>query len=359
VSAGHFPWHETSQVRSRAREFPVRYSCDLGSFFKHNENLRCGPRSSRFVTCAKRAILPIMGHSNTAIRQLSTSRTGTVLAAGERKRRVHLYDLIRRERLITIDTILDFGGRRLAVSTNGDRVIAGAYHIDGIAAYSATDGTELWTRQDLKKVQHIRFGAGDTRVLCGFEEGPGQSLNASTGSSEQPMGDIRRAWESSFASVMFVQRNDDYAMIKGGSALKSIPKISFAVLGVCFSPSLVCITEAGGPVRAFDPATTAEVWRHTPPRGTHFLSLSYCDTNGDFVGLALEFETGKRSSIHRFAANSGAETMVSEVPSTTKAAFCLEGSQLVQSSGAVFDVGPGQQIGLLPFPAREQSDRAP
>src|SRR5882724_12685751 len=98
-----------------------------------------------------------MGQQATAVRQLATSRRGNVFAAGEFERGVHLYDLLTLERLRTIDTTLDFGGRRLAISNDGSTLIAGAYQVHGIAAYSCDTGKELWRRKDLKKVQQINF----------------------------------------------------------------------------------------------------------------------------------------------------------------------------------------------------------
>jgi hypothetical protein len=110
-----------------------------------------------------------------------------VLAAGEIRNRVHLFDLLSHKRLRMIDTTLDFGGQRLAVSTDGELVIVGAYNQYGVAAYSGVHGTEVWRRQDLKKVQNLRFGDTDLKVLCGFERGHGEVLDASNGQSGQPM----------------------------------------------------------------------------------------------------------------------------------------------------------------------------
>jgi hypothetical protein len=67
-----------------------------------------------------------MAHPSTAIRQLATSRTGRVLAAAEFERVVHLYDLTTSGHLRTLDTILDFGGDRLAISNDGKTLVVGA-----------------------------------------------------------------------------------------------------------------------------------------------------------------------------------------------------------------------------------------
>src|SRR4051794_19045303 len=153
-----------------------------------------------------------MGHQATAIRQLATSWTGRVIAAAEFERTVHLYDLATQERLRTIETTLDFGGQRLAVSNDGRRVIVGAYHVHGIAAYSCDTGAELWRRKDLKKVQHLNFNGDDSRVLCCFDSGPCESLNTQTGQSGKSLRGVRGAWESPYAPVRFLERSGGYTI---------------------------------------------------------------------------------------------------------------------------------------------------
>src|SRR5947209_6994529 len=128
-----------------------------------------------------------MQHQATVIRQLAASRRGEVIAAAEFERTVHVYDLSTLERLRTIETTLDFGGRRLAISSDGQTIIAGAYYVDGIAAYSGGTGVELWRRKDLKKVQQIELSSDDSHVLCCFETRSCEILNTKSGKSGQSL----------------------------------------------------------------------------------------------------------------------------------------------------------------------------
>jgi len=281
----------------------------------------------------------------TTIRQLAAGRTGNVLAAGEFARRVHLFDLAGRKHLLTLDATLDFGGDRLAVSNDGRTLVAGAYDRRGITAYSIPEGTELWRRGDLKRVQNVGFAPADSRVLCGFDHRPCEVLVSATGRSGATLRGVRQAWESPFSCARFMARSRGQktnAISAVDGTVRPVPKASFAVLDVAFSPSVICTSEAGGPVRAFDPSTAAELWRRTPSRG-HFLRLAYCDRLGAFVGRSWEH-------IHCISPATGTSQVILEVPSRETAIFCLSGTGLVLTSGAAFDVVRGIQVDPVPFP---------
>src|SRR5207248_2897310 len=82
------------------------------------------------------------------IRHLATSWSGSVIAAAEFERTVHVWDVAELRHLTTFPTIMDFGGTRLAITPDGKNCVAAAYHVEGVAAYAAPDGTEVWRRKD-------------------------------------------------------------------------------------------------------------------------------------------------------------------------------------------------------------------
>jgi hypothetical protein len=284
------------------------------------------------------------------IRQLAASRAGSVVAAAEFEHLVHLFDLRCLDRVRTIQTTLDFGGRRLAISDDGRIVVVGAYRVSGIAAYSSEDGRELWRRKDLKKVQKIAFSGDDSHVLCCFDSGPCATLNVATGRSGRSLRGVRGVWESPFAPVRFLERSKDYAIADLEAPIVSIPRVSFAVLDAALSPTLVCVSEAGGPVRAFDVSSGAEAWRHTPPAGTHFLRVAFCEASRSFAGVSWPFERGGQLLLQLFSREDGSPTVVADVGAETETVFCARGAQLLTSAGCLFDVASGNRVAKLPFP---------
>jgi WD40 repeat protein len=284
-----------------------------------------------------------------AIRQLASSYDGHVLAAADSESVVHLWDLQSFTCLNTIETTLDFGGSRLAIAPDGHVVAAGAYHVHGIAAYRASDGTELWRRKDLKKVQHLRFGYDAHRIFCCFDRSACESLDAASGKSGRTLRGISDLWESPFRPVRLMKRSRDFVIATDKSKIAIVPKVTFAALSAAFSESAVGISEAGGPVRLFDLSSGKQLWRHDPPKGTHFVRLAFSAAIGHFVGLLWPFERGGASSLHVFDEKSGVAHWAADVGPSTKAVFCQRGTRLVNSSGDVFSVPSGRVECRLAF----------
>jgi hypothetical protein len=74
-------------------------------------------------------------------------------ATAECEHAVEVWSLAERRLMSSFETVLDPGGRRLALLAE-DRpiVVAGAYHRHGICAYDALSGDRLWQRKELKRV---------------------------------------------------------------------------------------------------------------------------------------------------------------------------------------------------------------
>ena len=93
------------------------------------------------------------------VRHIAIARARPVAALAAFESQVAIWDLQTLRRTIEFETVLDFGGRRLALSSDGSCCIAGAYNRDGVAAYDTNTGRVLWSRRDLKKVQYVSFSA--------------------------------------------------------------------------------------------------------------------------------------------------------------------------------------------------------
>ena len=292
----------------------------------------------------------------TAIRHLAVSRDGSLLAGAEFKEVVHLYDLSSRTRLRTFNSTLDFGGSRIAVSHDGSVLAIGAYQRHGIAAYRSADGSELWRRKDLKKVQRVVFSHAGDRIYCCFDESACQKLDALNGKSGQTLRGVRDVWTSGFGPECLLECAENYVLRNEVSDVSVIPKASFAALNAAFSPISVCLSEAGGPVRAFSIETGMLLWRHDPPEGTHFLRLAYQKSNDQFVGVSWPFKNGVNCSLCRFDRDTGDSYPVVDFPSARKCVFWRNGSRLITASGAVIDVDSGRIDAILDFPPKRSKD---
>jgi hypothetical protein len=96
--------------------------------------------------------------------------------------RIQIWSWRTRQQLSEFETILDFGGRRLALTPDGGVCIAGSFH-HGLAAYSVPEGRVLWHRRDLRKVQLVTLSASGREIYCGVDGPSVQIIEAETGSS--------------------------------------------------------------------------------------------------------------------------------------------------------------------------------
>src|SRR5258708_6132927 len=124
---------------------------------------------------------------DSAIRHLATSPSGNLIAAAEFKSRVSIWNLQTQVKLSEFETVLDFGGARLAIDEVGERCVAGAYRVHGIACYNTNNGELLWQRRDLKKVQWIAILPSQNEIACGFEIAPLQILSLDNGKTLQKL----------------------------------------------------------------------------------------------------------------------------------------------------------------------------
>ena len=284
------------------------------------------------------------------IRQLAPSWSGPKAALAEEACTVHVCDIVAGTQLTTFNTVLDFGGRRLAITSDGKTVVAGAYYIEGIAGYSTADGTEIWRRKDLKKVQYIRFSLDDDKIYCGFEGKSFAVLRAATGRTITTWRGVKDVWESPFEPIRLVERRSLDLETNDGHKIASIPRATFGVLSLAFAPSLLCVSESTGPIRCLDTQQGQELWRFALPE-QHFLKVGYNEHAASFVGDCWPYQRGGPDRLYRFEPRSGAATELGELGSPTcmnpTSAFCLRGSTVLLSDGRVLDSATGDLVRKL------------
>lgn len=86
------------------------------------------------------------------IRQIACSHDGPIVAVAEFERFVQIWNVESQRCIAKVETTLDFGGRRLAITRDGLGCVVGAYHVHGVALYETKSGTEVWRRKDLKGI---------------------------------------------------------------------------------------------------------------------------------------------------------------------------------------------------------------
>ena len=283
-----------------------------------------------------------------SVRQLATSLSGPMVAAGEFEHRVHIWDVVGRKHRASIDTILDFGGHRLAITEDGLLCFAAAYHVEGIAAYSTVDGAVIWRRKELRKVQSIRPAVDGRRLFCAYDAKACHVLECESGRILRTWPGVRGVWESPYEPLTLLEKRGLVLEAQGGPKVATIARASFAVLSVAFAPGFVCVSESAGPLRCFDTKNGSEIWRATGG-GEHVLDLAFAEHAGGFVGVCWSYERSGPQTLRRFELGSGASTVLADLGPTGEFGFCLRGSRLLSSDGSLFDTGTGRRTGRLDF----------
>jgi hypothetical protein len=224
--------------------------------------------------------------------------------------------------------------------------------VEGIAGYSASDGTELWRRKDLKKTQTLRVSLDGRRVYACFDNRSCQVLNRETGKTIKTWAGVRDVWESPYQPVMLLEKRTLILQSLEERKIASIPAETFAVLCVAFGPDVVCVSESTGSLRCLDTKIGEERWRFQE-KGQHFLELAFAEQAQAFVGVCWPYERGGSFRLLRFEPQSGESSVVTELGKAGQFEFCLRGTRLLTSDGSVMDSVTGRREGMLAFPVAE------
>jgi WD40 repeat protein len=283
-----------------------------------------------------------------------------LVATGSLDQTVAVWDLSSAEKLIEFKTILDIGGQRLAIDPSGKYIVAGAYRIYGVAGYSVTDGSIVWQRKDLKKIQSLRVSSNGKRVYCGFSTGPCQVLDITSGETVESWRGVRDVYEHPCDPIRITERNK-LDVWQSGILIDSIKVTKFAILDVAFGDRSFCISECTGPVRCFDISSTKEIWRYFPiVSGSHILQLGFSNESHQYFGIEWCYEKGGFMNLFRFDQFSGATEYIRRLSETKnapgKAVFCLNGNYLLTCFGELLRVNDGKLIKYLPFPAQPAAE---
>lgn len=274
----------------------------------------------------------------------------------EFERRVRLWSFADRSLVAELDTVLDFGGHRLALceADGAPVVVAGAWERHGVCAYAA-DGTRLWQRKDLRQPQHLSPAAGGELLAACFEEGPMHVVRAGSGETVAKVRGIGRFYASRFAGVGLGEGYAEVALV-GTDDWKvrwKAPIEGFAILSAAAAPAAFAVGDvvefdSGGrsSVTCLDLAGDA-LWNWSAPADTNCAALGWDDDAAEWVGLLNHIDNERPDTLVRWSPDG---ELLSERPLDLfeDYAFLPGGRHLVTSDGAVRDTRDGSVIWQLP-----------
>ncbi len=269
------------------------------------------------------------------IRHLAVNLDGNIIAAAEFEKAVHIWNVQSATKLITLQTNLDFGGRRLAISSDGSFCAVGAYNCYGICLYSVNNGSLVWNRKDLKRVQWVDLFDGN--VIVGIDEKPLHVLDLITGNTLETVRGVKAKWISFYDDFYLLEKVGSLNLYRNNKLVALLERTSFSVLSVAFSKDKVIVSEAGGPISAYLLTSGDLVWRNYPDVGSHFLDLNYNDATSKAYGVLWSYEKGGPRFLCSIDLTSGTildKLLLNE--QTTETVFSRRGSLFVTSTGDIY-----------------------
>ena len=285
------------------------------------------------------------------IRHIACSHAGNAVAVAEFQKSIQVWDVDTKSRISHFESTLDFGGTRLAITPDGEFCAIGAYHVHGVALYRSSDGTEVWRRRDLKKVQWMQVSLDGQRILCGFEGKSFQILDLETGESQRVFRGVDEIVESSFNNVScFVRRKRDYRLVNDdGKTIAKLPQKTFAALSIAFGSGKLCISESTGTVRCFSIRDGKQIWEYDPGSGIHALELTWNANRNKFCAITNALHIGGECQLVVLDESTGKVTSKKSLGEIFRAAFCDVGTKVLCSDGTLRNSATGQIQARLAF----------
>jgi hypothetical protein len=197
---------------------------------RSQERIRCSPVWTSSIRLAVTGSIHFVKSS--AIRHLACSRSSSRIAAALFEKTVQVWDLQKREKISEFETVLSFGGKRLALDPSSEFCFAANWEKGrrgSVACYNAVNGELVWHRTDLSKTQHLQLSASSNTVWCVPDESSTKGLNATSGETLVEMRGLSDLFESPYSPCMLlVPRKRDY-ILRSRDEFR-IPRLSFAVL---------------------------------------------------------------------------------------------------------------------------------
>jgi WD40 repeat protein len=300
-----------------------------------------------------------------SIRHLAITDEPSIVAAALFEKTVQIWSCKTGKQLGEFQTMLDFGGKRLALTPDGSSCIVGAWGQRargprGLAAYSIPDGKLLWNREEIRHIQYVRLSGSGREIYCGIEGSSAHIINSATGETLERVRRATKIVGSRYTAHQLIVQTGSRYLVRGQNQFE-IPAQSFALLDAVFSPEAICLSEAKdgmgpseniGGIRLFDLATGELRWHSN--LGAKNLTFNFSDQR--FYCVAENSDDPSNRSLVRLRGDILQCDQVLALGRCWETAFSPSGNILVTVHGDVYDTATGTQTGFLGFPQRDYPD---
>ncbi|MFN3301144.1 MAG: YncE family protein, partial [Sediminibacterium sp.] len=294
--------------------------------------------ATRDGTAATRDVMP---NFMKEIRHISTSFLGNRIALAEFENLVQIFDLNTLQVISEFNSVLSYGGKRIAIDEQGEICVCGAWQRHGICGYNSNSGELIWQRKDLKRVQHLQNLRSNQQLLfANFEGSSSRIIDFRTGIDIDKIPNIINYYECKYQSIDIYDRSLSIDIIDRISK-KRIAKLdrkSFGTLDLTFNFDSLCISESAGPLSCYDLNNGKLKWRIYGGIDGHYLRICYNEHLNMFVGITWPYANGGDKKIMYINTNTGAVENEVNIKQPVETEFAMDGKFLITSNRQIIDI---------------------
>lgn len=280
------------------------------------------------------------------IRHLATEYNSDVIAVAEFESKVYIWDVCNNRMITSLDTHLDFGGERLAISSNNMHVAVGSYNRYGVSLYDYSTDKLLWTNKDLNKVHSLKFSPDGELLYAFFDTKPMHTIEARSGIVIGASSGIREIWFNRKSESCLIKSNTKLLLkqsldTKGGLIIDSE---SFAVLDCVIASERIYISESVGALMALSTSDGTEIWRVEDDDVNH-VNLQLSSDGRYLISVKRNYRTSGTLVHVVYDAVSGVVVSQNELPEEVFLTEFIHGKdKLVCSNGNVYSCVNGLDL---------------
>lgn len=275
------------------------------------------------------------------IRHIATSFNGQTIALAEFERRVQIFDIYSLQVISEFDTILDYGGKRLAISEDGSICICGCWERQGICAYEIKTGKIVWQRKDLKKVQHIQtLYADSSKFFAQFATGASRIFDINTGNDIEKITGAKYFFNSMFLEIDIIDKSRSIQIVdrQTKKAKVNIGRQTFGTLDLDIAEDCFAVSESGGPLSCYDIVSGQLKWRISTNENGHFIKVAFNKELDNFIGVTWPFMRRGKKKVKYINKNTGAIEREILINQPVEIEFALNGSVLITSDRELINI---------------------
>jgi outer membrane protein assembly factor BamB len=248
-------------------------------------------------------------------------------------------------------------GSRQTICRDGVLCVAGAYDEWGVAAYDLRDGSEVWRRKDLKRIQVVTAFENEDLVFCGREGKPAHLLNSQTGQTVREFRGVYTLWPNPYDNSRIVGATRFELHYPLGVRRAVIARNNNDdEMCAAFSRGAVIIAERRGAVRCFSTQSGDCRWIHTLPDERHVEHATFLERENVFVVFECRhYDHKPPARLLHLDTETGVVCKEIVLGSWRGAEFCLKGTALFDASGLLTSTINGELIRTLQFPKHDKT----